>query len=361
MLARRAILAALMGALVLATASAAGAARTLARSPTWIQAFAQDGKFISWIPRVPSAKLPCGEAIVIRNLETGRQRSFMPQFTPCFSRLGLALGGRRALGLSAPTTCGNCVGATVWTAALGGHLAELGTFAQSPDGGGQRVTGMAGDQRLLAFSHIRYRLENEDCHPCLWNVTGGRVTRVAKGGTQASVPGVKPAVLLAAGAGRLASAPALDPWEEAANVSPSPRPAEDGPVDVVNAKTGDPVMTVSPTGTVRALALSADALAVLVQAAPHGQQRIERYAIPDGTMLASTRVRPRGVHALDIAGKWIAYSAFHRIKLIDQLGHKQLLFFASHRPIDVSIEGDRVAWAENGSGRHRIRAASVPE
>ena len=361
MLARRAILAALVGALFLATASAAEATRTLARSPTWIQAFAQDGKFISWIPRVPPAKLPCGEAIVIRNLETERQRSFTPRFSPCFSRLGLALGGRRALALSAPTTCGNCVGTTVWTAALGGRLAELGTFAQSPEGGGRRVTGMAGDKRLLAFSHVRYRLENEDCHPCLWNVTGGRVTRVVKGGQQESVPGVAPAALLAAGAGRLATAPALDPWEEAAKFVPSPRPAEDGPVNVVNAKTGDPIMTVSPTGTVRALALSADALAVLVQAAPHGQQRIERYAIPDGTLLTSTQVRPRGVHALDIAGKWIVYSAFHRIKLIDPLGHKQLLVRPAHRPIDVSIEGNRVAWAENGSGRHRIRAASVPQ
>ena len=262
MLARRAILAALVGSLFLVTASAADAARTLARSPTWIQAFAQDGKFISWIPRVPPAKLPCGEAIVIRNLETERQRSFTPRFSPCFSRLGLALGGRRALALSAPTTCGNCVGTTVWTAALGGRLAELGTFAQSPEGGGRRVTGMAGDKRLLAFSHVRYRLENEDCHPCLWNVTGGRVTRVVKGGQQESVPGVAPAALLAAGAGRLATAPALDPWEEAAKFVPSPRPAEDGPVNVVNAKTGDPIMTVSPTGTVRALALSADALAL---------------------------------------------------------------------------------------------------
>jgi hypothetical protein len=361
MLARRAILAALVGALFLATASAADGARTLARSPTWIQAFAQDGRFIAWVPRVAPAKLPCGEAIVIRNLETGRKRSFMPRITPCFSRLGLALGGKRALGLSPPTTCGNCVGATVWTAALGGRLAELGTFAQSPEGGGHRVTGMAGDKRLLAFSHLRYRLENEDCHPCLWNVTGGRVTRVVKGGQQISVPGVAPAALLAAGAGRLATAPALDPWEEAANVFPSPRPAEDGPVNLVNAKTGDPVMTVSPTGTVRALALSADALAVLVQAAPHGQQRIERYSIPDGTKLASTQVRPRGVHALDIAGKWIVYSAFHRIKLIDPLGHKQVLVRPAHRPIDVSIEGNRVAWAENGSGRHRIRATSVPE
>ena len=154
-----------------------------------------------------------------------------------------------------------------WTAALGGRLSELGTFAQSPEGGGRRVTGMAGDKRLLAFSHLRYRLENEDCHPCVWNVTGGRVTRVVKGGEQVSVPGVAPAALLAAGAGRLATAPALDPWEEAAKFFPSPRPAEDGPVNVVNAKTGDPVMTVSPTGTVRALALSADALAVLVEGA----------------------------------------------------------------------------------------------
>ena len=49
------------------------------------------------------------------------------------------------------------------------------------------------------------------------------------------------------------------------------------------------------------------------------------------------------------------------IKLIDPLGHKQLLRRPHHRPIDVSIEGNRVAWAENGLGRHRIRAVSVPE
>ena len=184
------------------------------------------------------------------------------------------------------------------------------------------------------------------------------MTRVVKGGEQVSVPGVAAAALLAAGAGRLATAPALDPWEEAAKFFPSPRPAEDGPVNVLNAKTGDPVMTVSPTGTVRALALSADALAVLVDGVG---QRIERYSIPDGTKIASTQVRPRGILALDIAGKWIVYSAFHGIKLIDPLGHKQVLVWAEHRPIDVSIEGNRVAWAENGSGRHRIRAASVPE
>ena len=44
-----------------------------------------------------------------------------------------------------------------------------------------------------------------------------------------------------------------------------PQPVENGPVNVLDPGTGAPVMNVSPTGTVQALALSATALAVLIK------------------------------------------------------------------------------------------------
>ena len=45
----------------------------------------------------------------------------------------------------------------------------------------------------------------------------------------------------------------------------------------------------------------------------------------------------------------------------DLVGARHLLLVAPHRPFDVSIEGNRVAWAENGGGRHRVRAATAPD
>jgi hypothetical protein len=227
------------------------------------------------------------------------------------------------------------------------------TFAEQE--GGHQLTGIAGDRRVLALSWVGYRLAN-DCSPsCMWEVTGGRVNRIVDG-KKIRVPGVAPAAVLAAGAGRLATAPAVASWQ---GDDSSTRPAEDGPVNVVDADTGAPVVTVSPTGTVQDLALSSDSLAVLVKKAD-GTHAIERYAVPAGTMMSSTSVGGQA-RDLDVAGKWIVYQVWRRINLIDPLGDRQLLLMAPHRPLDVSIEGNRVAWAENGGGRHRVRAATVPD
>jgi hypothetical protein len=350
---------AVLGALALAVsillvaAGSAASAQTLAVSHTRINGFAQDGRFIAWTPNVTRTRFPCGAGVTFHNLESGRQRSFRLHPTPCF--FSLELGGRHALAATPPTTCGNCFGATVWTASLGGHLAELETFAQAPDGGGHQLTGIAGDRPVLALSWVGYRLANECSPSCLWEVTGGRVNRVVDG-KQVRVPGVSPAAALAVGAGRVATAPAVASWQ---GDDTSTRPAENGPVNVVDADTGTPVVTVSPTGTVQDLALSSDSLAVLVKKAD-GTHAIERYAVPAGTMMSSTSVGDQA-RDLDVAGKWIVYQVWRRINLIDPLGDRQLLLMAPHRPLDVSIEGNRVAWAENGGGRHRVRAATVPD
>jgi hypothetical protein len=338
--------------LVVAAGPAVGA-HTLAVSQARIDGFAQDGRFIAWTAGAQHG-FPCGIGVSIRNLETGRGRTFTPRFNPCF--FGLALGGRHALVETPPTTCGNCYGATVWTASLGGRLAELETFAEDPgDFAGHRLTGMAGDRRVLALSWVNYLIADENCNPtCIWNSTAGRVNRVIDG-KEVRVPGTPPPARLAVGAGRIATAPAPASWQDQNII----RPVEDGPVNVVDADTGTPVVAVSPTGTVQALALSSDSLAVLVERAD-GTHAIERYAVPTGTMLASTNVSGEA-RDLDVDGKWIVYRVWRRIKLIDEGGDRHLLLVAPHRPLDVSIEGNRVAWAENGGGRHRLRAATVPD
>jgi hypothetical protein len=122
-------------------------------------------------------------------------------------------------------------------------------------------------------------------------------------------------------------------------------------------------MSVSPTGTVRALALSASDLAVLVEHAD-GSLVIERYMIPDGTLLTSTTVNDHTAPDIDVAGDWIVYHVGRRIRLIDLAGVAHTLVStakADATPIDVSIEGRRVAWAQNGRGLHRIRALLAPK
>jgi hypothetical protein len=118
-------------------------------------------------------------------------------------------------------------------------------------------------------------------------------------------------------------------------------------------------MSVAPEGTARALAVSARALAVLVRRADAGAA-IVRYAIPEGTLLSATPVSAAAADELDIAGNWIVYHSRRQIHLVGRRGGDRLLAIAIGRPIGVSIEGRRVAWAENAAGLHRIRTATAP-
>lgn len=343
-------------ALVAASPALGARTRTLVVSPTRINGFAQDGRFVAWIARAPNTWNPfCGRTH-IRNLETGRERSFGTRNRPvCGFRV--ALGRGRALWAADPGICGNCFATAVYTGALGDpRVVRVGVFLIFGDLNGTRLTGLAGDGGLRAFSWVSF--EEADVPPpcCTWDVTGGRAARVV-GRERHFVQVPRPAVL-AAGAGRLAFASSRDPLQQ--GDIPIVEPVENGPVDVVDADTASPIMSVSPTGIVRALALSGSALAVLLER-PDGSRRIERYAIPTGTLLASTWVDEHvSREDLDIAGKWIVYRVWRQIRIVDAAGVKRLLVKTRFRPTDASIEGRRVAWAENGGGHYRIRAVFTP-
>jgi hypothetical protein len=348
--------------MILAVAPAAPATRTLLATPTRIVAFAQDGPYLAWMARAPNteAGIPrCGRTY-IRSLATGRQRSFGLRTAPSCGGL-LALGRKRALWTGTPGFCGNCVPVRVLTASLDDpRVVSLGLFNYLR--GGTQVTGLAADWRLHAFSWVLYEeIEPPDCLsdpepiPCMWDVEDGRAVQVL-GRERRAVPGVAAPALLAAGGGRIAVAETDDPWEG----DDDPQPAEGGAIEVLAPRTGALVMSVSPTGTAHALALSRGALAVLLKRSD-GSFVIERYTVPAGTLRASTPVSARAAFGrLDIAHKWIVYSADRQIRIVGPLGGDRLLVRARTLPIGVSIEGRRVAWAENAFGRHRIRAILAP-
>lgn len=354
-------------AALLLTGSSAFGARTLAVSPTRIQGFAQDGSFIAWNTSTPNT-FTC--RTYIRSLATGRQAEFGSGDSICSGRFGrrggswLALARGRALWGTSPGYCGTCNPTRVFTATLGDpHVVSLGTFEDTYSGGRQ-VTGLVGDGRLLAFSWVEYELltdaEGLDCIsdpvPCMWKVDGGQTARVLKRARQA-VPGVHRPALLAAGGGRLAIAPSVERWNGFRHRS---HPARDGAVELLDPKTGMLLTSVFPTGTARALALSAGALAVFLERGD-GSLVIERYAIPAGTLIAATSVDAHAsFEAFDIAGKWIVYRVRREIRVIGPLGGDRLLIQARERPLGLSIEGRRVAWAENGPGRHVIRTVLAP-
>src|SRR5687768_6519761 len=233
------------GFLLMAPPPASGVPQTLLVWPTHINAFAQDGPYVAWIARAPNTWSPrCGRTY-IRSLATGRQRSFGTPTAPVCGG-GLALGRARALWTTDPGICGTCFAERIVTAALDDpRVVRLKTVEDQFFLGTLR-TGLAADWRLRAFSWLRYeRREVPDCLnqpvPCVNDVTGGRATQVL-GRNRRPVPGVAPPAALAVGAGRMAVAPSANPWEGFGQAVP----AENGPVDVVDPRTGTPVMSASP-------------------------------------------------------------------------------------------------------------------
>lgn len=272
--------------------SPAMGARTLVDSPTTIKAFAQDGHVIAWGDKEERGRFGGGRTF-IRNLTTGSQRSFAlsPPFFGLVLTRDLALAHGRALWSTEPLVCSNCAGVTMWTATVASPQAiRQKSVIVDADAEGRRLTGVAGGGRRPAFSWLEFRIHDPACMddpsiPCVWDTVGGAIERVrGRPRNNLRVPGSQRPALLAAGAGRLAYAPARTQYTSLFPLNP----AVNGPVNVIEARSGAPVVSVSPVGTVRGLALSDDGkrLAVLVR---QGSDRIiERYAIPSGTLLTST-------------------------------------------------------------------------
>lgn len=120
--------------------------------------------------------------------------------------------------------------------------------------------------------------------------------------------------------------------------------------------TGRTLTRVDPAGTVRDVALSWPELAVLVKRSD-GTTVIERYDARSGELLAATAVA--GASDLAIGSGGIVFLDGAGVYML-LAGRPELVWRSRGRPIGLSIEGRRVAWAVNLNGRGRIRALDLP-
>ena len=343
--------------------------QTLYRDPAGkIDAFAQDGSLLAWF--APSVKR-CN-AVHVLSLANGtkvtlpRQSGGTPNVTCRWELRGpqpvqIAIAGRTAhsdalwtLREHAPVPYDYAVGASV----LDRTERRFRELAHTPQGAGLWLGGIAGDGRTLVYAVTA--VTYVDQVSCLAQLSGracrlriasrGSGIRRLTGRKDPFVPGTGPALAVAASGDEIAYIPAVRVGEGG-----RPLPGPGTAVPVRNARTGRLVSRVEPHGTPAGLALSHDMLSLLVHRGRSA--RIVWYDPATGARLGSVAVPRTTAPALSASNRLVVFRVGRSIRAVDAVTHRvRKLATAAATPIGLSIEGRRVAWAENVHGRGRIRA-----
>ncbi len=348
-------------ALLCATALSAAGDRSLAASPALrtlvvakgpINAFAQGASTIAWIGpdyRVHVRQVSARRGVIIGSaLHPGgyKAKSFR-----------LALAGAQALWTSYDR--GNFLYTHVYTGSPALGEREVAELVYMPGDGpeGTYVGGLTGDGATLVLATIGQSCDNE--YDCRRIDVNGAVKRVRTDAQD--IAGIPPSVMLAASSNRIAVVPAKTP-RLFPDIGP-PRAAEYAPVQVYDLA-GHLISSVVPPGTPRAIALSWPKLAVLFEFVDGGRQ-IQLYDARTGAYWAEggaavVRRVPVTVTRVAVGSQGVVYSVGTKIYLLRRQ-RLQLIWRASEKPIGLSIEGRRVAWAVNLKGRGRIVALTLPK
>ena len=356
-------------ALALAAPAAGAGPRTLAYTGGPEYAFAQDGGRIAWASLDDGS--PCPWKIRVRTLATRVQTAITTAAGPtCRDEVGFQEPEWLLLALAGPRAAwtliahGNNTYRQVVTGAIAGgadrQVVEL-VYANS-DHIGDHLGGIAGDGRRLLFSQIRIGVGPAGCEggdgdlsACDGEIQGGGVYRI-EGASRVAVPGAPPAIRLAVSGNLLALVPAA----AARPPTAAPRVAPGAAVQIRALPGGALVSTFAPAGTIRSLALSDRVAAVIVRRGALTQ--IDAYDPATGARLRTLTV-PATATDLSAAGTRLVYRTGRRVWAASAVAGgpaPRLLATAAAEPIGLSIEGSRVAWAENLSSGGRIQAVDVP-
>ncbi len=339
--------------------------KTLVWAKGPIEAFAQDGSRLAWASIDSHAACPW--QVRIRLLGPKKQKIVTKPAGPtCHSDTGfdpahktyLALAGKRALWTL--RDAGNSTYVQLITASYTGasdiKLDEL--VYSNGFGDGDHLGGIAGDSSTLAYGvasvAIAGAADCEDTGTCTAVISGGGVERVS-GTSKVPIPGSPPSVMLAASGHRVALVVAVT-----ASTAGSIGPDSPATVTVRNAVSGASVGSFSPSGRPLAIALAPSVVAVLESTV--GGKRIE-FRTPAGALLRRVAV-PAKATALSTTNKRAVFRVGKSIRTVRVVGGSvKKVVNAKKTPIGLSIEGARVAWAENltvhGVLRGRIRAITV--
>lgn len=232
-------------------------------------------------------------------------------------------------------------------------------------GDGERFSGIAGGGDSLAYGWVSARCLNvpyglcDFCNPlgsCPLGVGGGGVALVPAqptGQRPPVIPGLPTPAIFALSSSFVAVVPARSPTPEGDWV---PRVGDDGPVEVYDLS-GRLSMRVQFIGMVRDVALSGHTLAVLLER-PDGSKIIVRFDARSGAQLSGYSAVPLGATDLSTGtGGTVFRVGVNIYRLVGQ--KPSLVARAAARPIGLSIEGRRIAWAVNLKGRARIVALTL--
>jgi hypothetical protein len=328
-----------------------------------ISAFTQDGSLVSWFApgttgcnSVHVLSLANGLHVVLP--QQGGARNVTCRWDVGSSHVDLALAGSTALWTlraQAPIPFDYLLGAG---AAVGERKERrFQELAHTGNGTGLWLGGLAGDRGTLVYgvTSIDY-VDEAGClagtSPCDLKVVGGGVYRMAGRQLPKLVPGTDPGgvVEVAASAGAVAFVPA-------GGLGKGGRPLADAglPIEIVDATTGAEIASAEPQGAPVALSLTPHVLATL-ERTPLGL-RIAWYSRSSGALAGSIPVSSDASSSLAANDHTIVYRVGLSIRAVDIETHAvRSLARAGSEPVGLSLEGRRLAWAENVNGSARIRA-----
>jgi hypothetical protein len=320
--------------------------RTLYIEHGTIHKFAQDGDRISWIG---------GRQYVVHLRTVTGRRTLSGRSSWVLGHAGvggavgaqsastLVLGGTRAFWVKYGGVMTR--EAAIYTSKPGQKKPTLIDAPGVTDYGGTYLTGLVASGGTVLYGDAIVRYEPNGTYA----LTGGGVHRFVGKSYPPRIPGIPPAFKIATGGRLVAVVPAklLDPQRGTWGAEPN------GPVDVYNLS-GGRVGRVVPHGTVREVALSWPDLAVIVTRSD-GTTAIERYDAAHGRLITATTIP--GASNLAIGTGKIVFRVGNTIYTWWNIGTKPTVVWRSlGKPVGLSIEGRRVAWAANG----RIRALNLP-
>lgn len=328
-----------------------------------IQAFAQDGRALTWF--APS-KTACN-AVNVLTLDSGvrvllpDESAGAPNVTCRWAvvpPVGLALAGNDVLWTlreAGPVTFDYILGA-------GSDPRErrFKEVAHSTKGPGLWLGGVAGSGDTLAYGLTTVAYVDEVACLSTPSSPGACDMRIAGGGVY-RVSGRKPipvvegtsAVAVAASDTSIAFVPAATVGKGGV-----PLAAADLPIEVRDARSGMLISRAAPQGTPLAIALSSKILASL-ERTPLGL-RVGWYDTASGRLVGSVPVADGTAPELTVTDRLIAFRVGRSIRVVSVASRKvTTLTRAASTPIGLSLEGGRLAWAENVKGRGRIRALYV--
>ena len=353
--------------LVTAVVSAAGAApgtQTLySRASGTIAGFAQDGGIIAWL--TPGARA-CN-AVHVRQISNGVKANLPMQgdalnvtchWPVGHSLVSLAIAGNKpnvlwTLHEDAPLEFDYVVGAGVRDR----RERRFQQLAHTTRGAGLWLGGIAGDGSTLVYgvTSVDY-IDEAGClagtDTCALKIVqqGGGVYRVIDGQKLKLIPGTTAAVAVAASGGRVA-------YIQADSIGKDGRPVAgaDLPIQVVDSGTGRVVSSITPQGTPIAVALSAHVLATL-ERTPLGL-RLAWYTPETGSPAGSVPVAIATKPTLSVSDRIAVFHVGRSIRGVEiATGRVRTFVTAAASPIGLSVEGNRIAWAENLKHGARIRA-----